>query len=87
MVNLWNSVSLTNTNTALTINGSTSAVTATHGTNLTFQIGVAPTSATGVAAIIDNADENASGPKNNGQLSIPLSSGNGQHGSAHGECL
>jgi hypothetical protein len=77
MVNLWNSVSLTNTNTALTINGSTSAVTATHGTNLTFQIGVAPTSATGVAAIIDNADENPSGPKNNGQLSIPLSSGNG----------
>lgn len=77
LVNQWNSVSLTSTNTALTINGSTSAVTATHGTNLTFQIGVAPSTATGIAAIVDNADEAANGPKNNGQLAIPLSSGSG----------
>ena len=77
LVNQWNSVALTDTTTALTINGSTAPVNVTHGTNLTFGVGVAPSTASGVAAIVDNADETASGPQNNGQIAIPLASGIG----------
>ena len=71
MVSNWNSVTLTPTTTALTIGGSTSPVTATHGTNLHFQIAVNPTAATGDAALIAN---NSSV---NGLLSVPLASGAG----------
>ena len=77
LVNQWNSVALTDTTTGLTINGSTAPVSATHGTNLTFQVRVAPSTASGVAAIVDNANETASGPQNNGQIAIPLASGSG----------
>jgi trimeric autotransporter adhesin len=77
LVNQWNSVALTGTTAALTINGSAGAVNVTHGTNLTFQVGVAPSTASGVAAIVDNANETASGPQNNGQIAIPLARGNG----------
>jgi hypothetical protein len=77
MVNQWNSVALTGTATGLTINGSTAPVSVTHGTNLTFSVGVTPSTASGVAAIVDNADETANGPRNNGQIAIPLASGSG----------
>ena len=77
MVNQWNSVALTSTTTALTINGSKSPVSVTHGTNLTFQVGVAPAAASGVAAIVDNANETAGGPQNDGQTVVPITGGSG----------
>jgi len=80
LVNQWNSVVLTSTTTALAINGSTAPVSVTHGTNLAFQVGVTPSSASGVAAIVDNANETAGGPQNNGQTAISLTGGSG---SAH----
>ena len=77
LVNQWNSVTLATTKTALTINGSAAPLSAVHGANLTFQVGIAPSTALGVAAIVDNADETTAGPQNNGQIAIPLKSGAG----------
>ena len=79
LVKNWNSAKLTATATSLKLNGSTAAYTGVHGANVTFDVGVNPTSASGLVAIVDNADETpggtASGPQNDGQLSIPLASG------------
>ncbi len=77
MVSLWNTVSLANTKTSFTINGSTAPVSVTHGTSLTFNVGINPSTATGVAAIIDNANETANGPQNNGQIGLPVTNGAG----------
>jgi hypothetical protein len=77
MVNNWSSVSLSPTSTTLEINGSTATLTAAHGTPLTFNVGVTPSTATGVAGIIDTANEVTGGPLLNGQFAIPLSSGMG----------
>lgn len=83
MISNWNSVSLglTGTSTSLTLNGSTAAYTGTHGASVTFAVGVTPTTATGAVAVIDTANQTAggtaSGPQNNGQLSIALASGAG----------
>lgn len=82
LINAWGGASLTATSTTLQINGSTAAYTGTHGASLTFNIGVNPSTATGPAAIIDTADQTAGGtavgPQNNGQISVPISSGSGQ---------
>jgi trimeric autotransporter adhesin len=77
MVNNWTSVSLASTSTSLDINGSTAAYTGVHGHALTFDVGVSPATATGLAAIVDNAGEVNGGPQNNGQFSIPISAGAG----------
>jgi len=81
MVNNWTSVSLGSTTTSLKIDGSTSAYSGVHGQSLTFDVGVTPTTASGVASIVDNADMTAggtaSGPQNNGQIAVPLTSGSG----------
>lgn len=81
MVSNWSSVALTATSTSLNIGGSTAAYTGVHGATLTFNVGVNPTSATGNVAIIDNANQTsggtASGPQNDGQFTIPLTSGAG----------
>ncbi len=81
LVNDWNSVSLSSTSTTLNINGSTAPLTAVHGTSLSFSVGVNPSSATGIVGIIDTANQTtggtASGPQNNGQFTIPLTSGSG----------
>jgi trimeric autotransporter adhesin len=77
MVANWTSVSLGSTSTTFNINGSTAPYTGTHGASLTFNVGVTPSSATGVAAILDNANEVSGGIQNNGQLAIPLKSGSG----------
>jgi trimeric autotransporter adhesin len=77
LVSQWNSVALAGTTTALAINGSTAPVNVMHGTNLTFKVGVAPSTASGVAAIVDNANETVGGQQNNGQIAIPLARGDG----------
>lgn len=77
MVNNWTSVSLASTSTSLNINGSTTAYTGVHGQALTFAVGVSPATATGLAGIVDNADEVNGGAQNNGQFAIPISGGAG----------
>lgn len=77
MVNNWSSVSLAATSTTFNINGSTAPINVTHGTSLTFNVGVTPSTATGNVSIVDNANQNPGGTLNNGQLGIPLTSGNG----------
>lgn len=77
----WSSVTLGSTSTSLKLNGSTAAYSGVHGASVMFNVGVNPTSATGLVGIVDNADETAggttSGPQNNGQISIPLTTGAG----------
>ena len=73
----WNSVTLTGTTTSLSINGSLAPISVTHGTSLAFNVGVSPATATGVAGIVDTANEISSGVQNNGQLPINLSGGTG----------
>jgi hypothetical protein len=77
MVNNWSSATLTATSTTLTIDNSTAAVNVKHGTALTFATGVTPSTSTGDVAIVGAVNENASGPANNGQFVIPLTSGAG----------
>jgi hypothetical protein len=77
MVNNWSSASLSSTSTTLKINGSAAAITAVHGTPLTFNVGVTPSSASGVVGIIDTANEASGGPLLNGQFAIPLANGVG----------
>jgi trimeric autotransporter adhesin len=77
MVNNWNSVSLASTSTNLKINGSAAAYTGVHGQSLTFDVSVSPVAASGVAGIVDNADETNGGIQNNGQFAVPLSGGAG----------
>ena len=77
LVNNWSSVSLGSTSTTLDIDGSNAAVAVSHGTPLTFNVGVTPASATGVVGIIDTANAVSGGPLLNGQLGIPLSNGSG----------
>jgi hypothetical protein len=77
MANSWSSVSLTSTSTTLAIDNSTAPVTAVHGKSLTFQVGVNPSSATGVVGIVDSASETSGAPQNDGQFSIALTSGSG----------
>lgn len=77
----WGSAGLGSTSTSLQLNGSTAAYSGIHGANVTFNVGVNPTAATGSVAIIDTASETSGGtvggPQNNGQFTIPLSSGSG----------
>lgn len=77
MVANWNSVSPASTSTTFSINGSTAPYTGTHGASLTFNVDVAPSSATGVAAIVDSANQISGGIQNNGQFAIPIASGSG----------
>ena len=83
LIQNWSGVSLHSTSTSLTINGSSTAYTGTHGQSLTFNVGVtpAPTGNTEVVGITDTANETSggasSGPQNDGQVSIALSSGTG----------
>jgi trimeric autotransporter adhesin len=77
LVNNWGGVPLTSTTTSLNINGSTAAVNVAHGTKLTFNVAVTPSSVTGVAGLVDTANEVLGGPQNDGQLAIPLTGGVG----------
>jgi trimeric autotransporter adhesin len=79
LANDWGDVSFAATTTTLNLNGSTAAYTGTHGTNVTFNVGVTPTTANGSAAVIDTADQTSggttAGPQNNGQFAVALTSG------------
>jgi subtilase family serine protease len=77
LLNNWDTAGLTNTATTFNINGSTAQVNVTHGTSLTFNVGVTPTTATGVVGIVDTADETSGGTQNNAQTNIALSGGSG----------
>ncbi len=77
LVNNWASAGLTNTSTALSINGSTGPINVVHGTSLTFAASVSPNAATGSVGIVDDANETANGIKNNGQTLISLTGGSG----------
>jgi hypothetical protein len=77
MVANWASVLPAATTTSLKINGSTASYTGVHGAGLKFDVSVTPTTATGVAGLVDNANEMAGGNQNNGQLPVPLTSGAG----------
>jgi subtilase family serine protease len=77
LLSAWSGVSLGGTSTTLTINGSTAAYTGVHGANVTFNVGVTPTTATGSVAIIDTANTNSGGTLDNGQIAIALTSGAG----------
>lgn len=73
----WGGVSLASTTTTLNINGSAATFSAVHGTPLTFDVAVTPSSASGVAGILDTANESAGGPLLNSQFAIPLVDGSG----------
>ncbi len=73
----WSSVSLASTTTTLNINGSASALTAAHGTPITFNVAVTPSAASGVASIIDTTIQSPGGLLLNGQFAIPIADGSG----------
>ncbi len=81
LLNNWSSVSLAATSTALKINGGTAAINAVHGTSLNFSVAVTPSTAGGVAGIVDTANVTSGGttkgPQVNSQFAIPLTSGTG----------
>ena len=71
MVSLWPSAALAPTTTALSINGSTNAVSVTHGTPLNLHVGVNPSTATGDVALVANTTSLS------GLTTIPLTGGLG----------
>lgn len=73
----WSSVSLGSTSTTLNINGSTSALSATHGTPLIFNVAVTPSSVSGVAGIFDTANQPLDGPLLGYPFAIPVADGSG----------
>jgi len=77
MVHNWTSVSLAPTTTSLKINGSAAAYSGVHGASLKFDVNVTPGSATGVAAVVDDANPTAAATAKNGQIGIPLAGGTG----------
>jgi len=72
----WSSVSLASTSTTLNINGSASALTAAHGTPLTFNVAITPSSASGVAGI-ETANQSPGGPPLGYSFAIPIADGSG----------
>jgi trimeric autotransporter adhesin len=74
----WGSAVGVSSDTTLTINGSTSPITVTHGANLSFGVNVNPSSATGSAGLVTTATATAGTPTLNGQpVIIPISNGAG----------
>lgn len=73
----WGSATIGETTTALQIDGSTNAVSVTHGTSLNFGVTVTPATATGSAALVTTQAANTGDPTNNGQKVIALANGTG----------
>src|SRR5262249_35566596 len=72
LISNWKSAAFTATNTSLTINGSTAAVTATHGQSLTFGVSVNPGTASGDVVILNANNNNGSaGPLQHGGIIFP----------------
>ncbi|AXC13624.1 putative periplasmic aspartyl protease [Acidisarcina polymorpha] len=77
----WTSAVGASSTTGLTINGSTSPVTAVHGTTLNFGVNVTPSTATGAAGLVTTATAAAGAPTLNGQpATIAISDGTGNTG-------
>lgn len=75
----WSSGTGSGSTTALTINGSTAAVTAVHGTSLNFAVNVNPSTATGSATLVTTATAAAGSPTLNGQPAVmTIAGGAGQ---------
>jgi len=78
MLSNWSSAAGTSSNTTLTINAATSPVTVTHGTSLSFDVNVNPSSATGSAGLVTTETAAAGAPTLNGQpVIIPVTNGTG----------
>jgi trimeric autotransporter adhesin len=77
LIQSWTSVSFASTSMSLDINGSTAPYTGVEGQTLTFSVNVSPTTAAGLVAIVDNADEVSGGVGDDGQITIPISDGTG----------
>jgi hypothetical protein len=78
MVKNWASGVGTSSATTLTINGATSPVSVPHGTSLNFAVGITPTSAMGLAALVDDDPAATGNPLQHGQpFTIPISNGAG----------
>jgi len=78
MLAKWSSAVGTSSTTTLTINGSTSPVSVTHGTSLSFGVNVNPSTATGSASLVTTGTAAAGAPTLNGQpVLIPISKGTG----------
>jgi len=78
MLSNWTSAVGSSSTTALTINGSSAPLTVTHGANLSFNVAVTPTTATGLAGLITTETAVAGQPTLNGQpFTIPVTAGAG----------
>jgi hypothetical protein len=74
----WSSAVGASSDTTLTINGSASPVSVTHGANLSFGVKVNPSTATGSAGLVTTETAAAGAPTLNGQpVLIPISNGTG----------
>jgi trimeric autotransporter adhesin len=73
----WSSAAANATATTMQIDGAVAPVSVTHGTSLNFTVGVTPATASGSAALITTQTVAAGSPTNNGQISVPLTSGAG----------
>jgi len=74
----WSSAVGARSDTTLTINGSTSPVSVTHGTNLSFGVNVDPATSTGSAGLVTTETAAAAAPTLNGQpVIIPIGNGTG----------
>ncbi len=73
----WSTAALASTTTTFAINGSAAPIKVTHGADLNFQVAVTPSTTTGVAAIIDTANEVSGGVQNNGQIPVTIANGSG----------
>lgn len=78
MTALWSSAVGTSSSASLTIDGAKSAVAATHGASLNFDVTVNPNTATGVAGLVTTETAAAGAPTLNGQpVTIPITGGTG----------
>jgi hypothetical protein len=74
----WTTGVGTSSTATLSINGAASPVNVAHGTSLNFAVGVTPSSATGLAALVDTAPAATGSPLLHGQpFTIPISAGSG----------
>jgi trimeric autotransporter adhesin len=74
----WKNANFTSSATSLQINGSTSTVVVPHGTQLTFNVNVNPTTATGDVSVV-----NTSGVANNGSVGFLTLTNGAATGSAN----
>ena len=84
LIDNWNKATFDDTDTVLTINGATGAITSVHGQPITFNVnvsgnGVTP-QPTGSVALISNANQGAATYNSNGLGFFPLTNGSNGNG-------